>query len=657
MKKQSLNFLCLTVPVVTYILVHSLFLASNLLFQETMNRFDNIFLDRMFISKYEPKLASVEDEPLITNQSLTNPLQSIVLIIIDEKTIDSLHKTTLFKDPKYQNWNTKQWPFDRRVMAMAINRINSFSPDLIGLDLLFLHPKNAVEDNSLTEAIKDSGKVVLASMVEHDITGRLKQHKLPLKQFAEAAAGIGFVNVDTDTDGILRSVPLTINDPKHDQRIFSFTLACWSKRPIHANFAINEVSIQDNKLVIPDRRDQRLNKSIELSYTDSNQSRLLINWKGPSNTFTTVSFSDLFSEDQQLDLQSKLLGKTVLIGLNHPGLQDSYTTPFYSVNRIQTPGVEIHANSLNTVSDEKYGPLLRAHFVLQILVYLLFAYALTFSTAWLKVSLSLPILVLELLIGWVLVNILFFQNLSIIFPIIQPLVSLLLCYLTILTIRVIYREFERNNIRKVFNQYVSNQVVNELLLNPDNLSMGGNNLEISTLFTDIRGFTSLSESKSAGEVVEILNTYFELMVAIITKHNGTINKFIGDAIMVLYGAPVRQDIEPKQQAILSVKTAIEMQETMKSSSDPRLKNLLVGIGISTGFSVVGNIGARKHKDYTAIGDKINLAARLQSKAEAFEIIVDEKTRLYCQDEFKFDPLEPFQVKGKQETIRAYRVNY
>ena len=220
MKKQSLNFLCLTVPVVTYILVHSLFLASNLLFQETMNRFDNIFLDRMFISKYEPKLASVEDEPLITNQSLSNPLQSIVLIIIDEKTIDSLHKTKLFKDPKYQNWNTKQWPFDRRVMAMAINRINSFSPDLIGLDLLFLHPKNAVEDNSLTEAIKDSGKVVLASMVEHDITGRLKQHKLPLKQFAEAAAAIGFVNVDTDTDGILRSVPMTINDPKNDQRIF-----------------------------------------------------------------------------------------------------------------------------------------------------------------------------------------------------------------------------------------------------------------------------------------------------------------------------------------------------------------------------------------------------------------------------------------------------
>ena len=172
------------------------------------------------------------------------------------------------------------------------------------------------------------------------------------------------------------------------------------------------------------------------------------------------------------------MGKTVLVGLNHPGLQDSYTTPFYSVSRIQTPGVEIHANALNTISDQNYGTLRKANFSIQILVYLILAYILTFSTAWLRVSLSLPILVLELIIGWILVNLLFFQELSILFPVIQPFLSLLVCYLLIITIRVIYRELERNNIRKVFNQYVSNQVVDELLLNPDNLSMGGNNLEI-----------------------------------------------------------------------------------------------------------------------------------------------------------------------------------
>lgn len=657
MKKQSLNFLFVSIPLLTYILVHSLFLASNLLFKETMTRFENIFLDRMFISKYEPKLATKEYAPLLTNQTVSNPLQSIVLILIDENTIDSLHKTKLFQDAAYKDWNTRQWPFDRRVMAMAINRIDSFSPAVIGLDLLFLHPKNAREDQLLAKAIRDSGKVVLASMVEHDITGRLKKHKLPSKQFAQAASSIGFVNVDTDTDGILRSVPLTINDPANGQRIFSFALACWSKRPIHANFHLQDSNVSSNELIIPDRRDKKLNKSIDLSYLDDNQTRLLINWKGPANTFTTISFTDLFIDEKHLEIQSKLVGKTVMLGLNHPGLQDSYTTPFYSINRIQTPGVEIHANALNTISDQKDGTLIQAPFLIQILVYLLFAYTLTFSTAWLRVSFSLPILIFELIIGWILVNLLFFQKLSILFPIMQPLMALIICYLATITIRVLYRELERNNIRKVFNQYVSNQVVDELLLNPDNLSMGGNNLEVSTLFTDIRGFTSLSESKSATEVVEILNTYFELMVAIITKHNGTINKFIGDAIMVLYGAPVRQEISSKEQAILSVKTAIEMQETIKSSSDPRLKNLLVGIGISTGFSVVGNIGAKRHKDYTAIGDKINLAARLQSKADAFEIIVDQQTKEYCETEFEFDTLEPFQVKGKKETIVAYRVNY
>ena len=135
-------------------------------------------------------------------------------------------------------------------------------------------------------------------MVEHDITGRFKRHKLPLKRFAEAASNIGFVNVDTDTDGILRSVPLTISDPANGQRIFSFALACWSKRPIHVNFNLQDSNVSSNELIIPDRRDKRLNKSIDLSYLDDNQSRLLINWKGPANTFSTVSFTDLFIEDK-----------------------------------------------------------------------------------------------------------------------------------------------------------------------------------------------------------------------------------------------------------------------------------------------------------------------------------------------------------------------
>ena len=657
MKKKSLNFLYIAVPVLAYLIVQGLFLASNLLFNETMTRFENIFLDRMFVSRYTPKPASVKIQPLLTDNSINNPLQSIVLIIIDKITIEKLHKTTFFQDPKYKDWNTVQWPFDRRVLALAVDRIDDLGASVIGLDLLFIHPKNDREDLPFANAIRKSGKVILASMIEHDRQGRVLDHKLPTKVFSQEASAIGFVNVDTDTDGILRSIPLTINDPKSKSLIFSFALACWHKKPIHSNFQIHESIVSDNRLLIPDRRDKRLSKTIDLHHYDNHQSKLLINWKGPASSFKTISFYDLFLQEKNVELKSELAGKTVIVGLNHPGLQDSYATPFYSVNRVQTPGVEIHANALNTISDGEYGTLTKASFLLELAIYLSFAYVLTFSTAWLRIGLSLPIFISELILGWILVNLIFFRELSILIPVIKPFLSLIICYLVIITLRVVYRELEKNNIRKVFNQYVSNQVVDELLLNPDNLSMGGNNLEISTLFTDIRGFTSLSESKNAPEVVDILNTYFELMVAIITKHNGTINKFIGDAIMVLYGAPIRQNISPKKQAILSVKTAIEMQETIRSSSDNRLKDLLVGIGISTGFSVVGNIGARRHKDYTAIGDKINLAARLQGKAEAFEIIIDQKTKEYCEGEFQFEALEPFRVKGKRETIRAFKVSY
>jgi adenylate cyclase len=219
------------------------------------------------------------------------------------------------------------------------------------------------------------------------------------------------------------------------------------------------------------------------------------------------------------------------------------------------------------------------------------------------------------------------------------------------------REREKSEIRMVFNQYVSNQVVDELLGSPQNLSLGGNSLEVSTLFSDIRGFTTLVERKTPEEVVGLLNKYFEMMVAIITKHGGTINKFIGDAIMVLYGAPVMLARKPDEQALACVKSAVEMQETLKATNDEGLKELAVGIGITTGFSVVGNIGASKHKDYTAIGDKINLAARLQTHCKAFEVIVDQPTYEYTRGVFEFETLKPFQVKGKEEIIQAYKVLY
>jgi adenylate cyclase len=381
---------------------------------------------------------------------------------------------------------------------------------------------------------------------------------------------------------------------------------------------------------------------------------MLINYRGPAGSFTTISFSDLFDTDKRENISRLLKNRIAVVGVTHSGLQDIYMTPFYSYNQKWTAGVECHANAISTVLNTG-NCISRTPPLLNFLLYFIIAALLCTATGFIRISYSFSILGLMVLILGILSYVLFTFNYY--FSFFIPLFALLFSYVSIISIRMVAREKEKSTIRQVFNQYVSNQVVDQLLLHPENLSLGGKALEITTIFSDVRGFTPLSESKTPEEVVSILNTYFELMVAIITKYKGTINKFIGDAIMILYGAPVIEGHTPEKMAHNAIRTAIEMQETMKASSDPLLQKLRIGIGITTGFSVVGNIGAKKHKDYTAIGDKVNLAARLESKAKPYEILIDAQTYEYCKDSFTFEKLEPFQVKGKQEMIQGYRVVY
>jgi adenylate cyclase len=461
------------------------------------------------------------------------------------------------------------------------------------------------------------------------------------------------VNVPVDTDGILRKIlieaPVSPTESAHP-----FALSLLMAHPLYKSQGPYNLEIQSSQALLR-RPDKSIAKTIHLFEDNTSHNQMLINYRGPDGTFPIISFADLFEPEKQDTLQKIIKGKIVLVGLNHPGLQDMYPTPFFSWNRKQTSGVEIHANALYTILTDSQ-PSIRSisgwpHF----LIYFLLALIVTTCTSFFSIAVSISVLFLQFAAYWILVSLLF-QN-HWLLPVPVFFLAIAISYILIITARMVTREKEKSMIRRVFNQYVSNQVVDELLHHPDSLSLGGKALEITTLFSDIRSFTTLSENKSPEQVVHLLNTYFELMVSVITKYNGTINKFIGDAIMVLYGAPVLPDNSPKTMAINALKTAIEMQETLKASSSPELKQLEMGIGISTGVSVVGNIGAQKHKDYTAIGDKINLASRLQGKSQAFEIIVDAGTFEYCKEQFEFEKLEPFTVKGKSEIIQAYRVIY
>ena len=214
-----------------------------------------------------------------------------------------------------------------------------------------------------------------------------------------------------------------------------------------------------------------------------------------------------------------------------------------------------------------------------------------------------------------------------------------------------------SKVKNTFKRYVSKQVVDNLLEDDTKLNLGGEEREVTILFTDIRGFTSMSENMKPEEVVTTLNEYFSEMIDIVFKYNGTLDKIIGDELMVVFGAPLAAEDDTER----ALNTAVEMQNKIKELNDLRKKRkekpVLVGAGINKGYVVSGNIGSRDMMDYTVIGDTVNLGSRLCSAAGPGEIIVSKEVTKNQDKHFNFEELVPINVKGKKDKINIFKVNY
>jgi len=212
-----------------------------------------------------------------------------------------------------------------------------------------------------------------------------------------------------------------------------------------------------------------------------------------------------------------------------------------------------------------------------------------------------------------------------------------------------------SKVKNTFKRYVSKQVVDELLDDDAKLNLGGEKREVTILFTDIRGFTSMSEKMKPERVVSTLNEYFSQMIDIVFKHNGTLDKIIGDELMIVYGAPIAAEDDTERAVI----TAVEMQNQIKTLNKERKKRkeppIKFGVGINSGLVVSGNIGSRDMMDYTVIGDTVNLGARLCSAAGPGEILVSGSVWDATKEKFSYNPLDPINVKGKKEKISVYQI--
>ncbi len=216
------------------------------------------------------------------------------------------------------------------------------------------------------------------------------------------------------------------------------------------------------------------------------------------------------------------------------------------------------------------------------------------------------------------------------------------------------RKVRQERIRGHLERYVPSPVIDLILKDPEHVSLASENRHIAVLFSDIRDFSTTCEHLAPEEVVGYLNRYFSAMVEEVFLNQGTVNKFVGDMIVALFGAPVQME-RPEQSA---VRAAVSMQERLQRMEDPWVRNHFpTGMGLSAGRVVVGNIGSPQHMDYTAIGDEVNVAARLQSAARGGQVLVSRKVREAAGDGFRFRAMGRIRVKGRQRPVEAYEVVY
>lgn len=388
---------------------------------------------------------------------------------------------------------------------------------------------------------------------------------------------------------------------------------------------------------------------------------LPIAFAGPPGTFAPVSFAALLRPDAlQLPEVRALAGKVVVIGAGFAGMSDVHPTPYstslVSANRLMF-GAEIQANLVETLLGERFFATLPAgaRIALFAAVFALLALVGVRLPPAGAVALVLVAALAAAFAAWRL----FLHDLLL--PIAHLHVGMLVVLGGLALLRLTHEQRERALVRSLFGRYVSKQVVASLLAAPELPALGGEARQITVLFSDIRNFTSISEKLSAREVVEMLNAYFERACAALVAEGASIDKFIGDAVMAEFGAPLPQ----ADHAARALRAAVALRDVAAGFRgwmaarfpDRGLPEFAVGVGLHTGEAVIGNIGARARMEYTAIGDTVNLASRLEGKTKetGCTILASDAVLAAAGDCAVAGAHHRLTVKGRLQPVDAYEV--
>jgi adenylate cyclase len=391
--------------------------------------------------------------------------------------------------------------------------------------------------------------------------------------------------------------------------------------------------------------------------------RGLVPFRGPTMradrtpTFPSYSFQDVFLAEQQiLAGQAPHLDpavfkdRIVVVGVTAEGLKDIFTTPY---GEGTMPGAEFHANVIDgLLANRAIAPAASWQRATAILVPALAVSAVgALAAPW---AAALAALAAAVSLTWLTTRALG-QGLWL--PLVVPVLAALLAFVADLAWSYFVEGREKRRVKRLFSRYVSRDVYQRLLASPGDIGLGGERREMTVLFSDMRGFTTLSESGEAEDLVRQLNQYFTRMVQVVFDHRGTVDKFVGDMIMALYGAPL-DDPDHADHAVLTALQMVDaLQDLNRRWAIEGRAALDIGIGINTGEMIAGNIGSDTIMSYTVIGDNVNLGARLESlnKEYGTRILISEATRRQLKGQYDLRALGEVLVKGKTRPVAVYEV--
>lgn len=558
----------------------------------------------------------------------------IVLVAIDDKAFEMANASEL-----------STLKFAKADYAKVLENLEAAGAKAIGVDIIFSEVSSSADEKVLADTLKKYDNIVLAAEPKTQQTTGLK----PLAQFRDARPGsLGAILFEPDKDNVIRRQYLLFGDTEAP---YSFALQVTKKYLdlLDEDSKAGEDSYQ--LMPFPVRVGNKRYDPITIPTRDD---RVMINFFGAPGSYQTISFADAYQNrfterktGEALDLKDKI----VLIGEMGTGIHDEQYVPLSFGQAM--PGVEIHANSIQTILSQRFlvnqsDASRQLSLVIIIVLGLL-----------LFLSLSIGLSVLAFFLGIVLYTVLCWVIFE--YGVVLNTFYPYLAFFTTLVVAYIYRYFtEARTLMKTehaFGRYVSEHVVKKILENPDKLELGGDQKVLTVLFSDVVGFTTISEQLTPVKLVEQLNEYLERMSEVILKREGTLDKFVGDAIIAFWGAPIE---EPKhaERACLAALEYMEELTKLKEEWKKQKKHLFdARIGIHTGKMIVGNIGSSKRFDYTVIGDAVNLGARLEGVNKVFgtHIMISGETYRAAKSKIEAREIDLLTVKGKTKPVRVYEL--